>query len=57
MHPPANFLKEPVTLLHIVTSTRGDDVGPFVTAATTSRHDVIYRVRVFQAVRATVAIA
>jgi hypothetical protein len=57
VHSPTNFFEQSVTLLHIVSPTRSNHVGPLVTSAATSRHHVIDRVGVFEAIGASIAIA
>lgn len=56
MHAPADFLEQSITFLHIVMPARSDHIGPHVAAASTPRDDVVDRVSVFEAVRATVSI-
>jgi len=56
VHSPPNLFNEPITLLHVVVTTGGDHVGPFVSTSATARHHVINGVGVFEAVRASVTV-
>ena len=57
MQSPAQLFEKPITLLHVVTSARRDDVGPVVGTTATTRYDVVDRVGVFETVRASVTVA
>ena len=56
LHPPANLFEQAIALLHVMPTTSRHHIGPFVTAASASRHHVVNRVGVTEAVGALVTI-
>ena len=57
MHAPTYLFEKSVTLLHIVPSTRSDDIGPFMTSTPTPWNNVVNGVGVFEAVGTTETVA